>query len=335
MTWSGWGAATEQALYGERGFYRRVAPARHYCTSVHASPLFARAVARLLARVDVVLGRPPVLDVVDMGAGRAELLLALRAGIDAELGARVRWTAVERAARPAGLPAAIGWAATAPERITGLLLANEWLDNLPVDVVELTADGPRQVLVHAATGVERLGPGPEPADLAWLRRWWPLREPGDRAEVGRPRDEAWTAAVCRLDRGLAVAVDYSHSRADRPPAGTLTGYRDGRAVPAVPDGTCDVTAHVALDACAVAAEQATGTAGWLTTQRQALRALGVSGARPDLALARTDPPRYLRELRRAGEEGELLNPHGLGGFGWLAHGAGLDPEAVTGVTMRG
>lgn len=335
MTWLGWRAATEHALYAEDGFYRRSAPARHFRTSVHASVLFAGAWATLLERVDAALGHPGALDVVDVGAGRAELLLALRAAVPAELGARVRWSAVERAGRPPGLCTDIAWTAAPPPRVTGLVIANEWLDNVPVEVVELGADGPRLVLVDPVTGAERLGPEPEPADREWLDRWWPLHERADRAEVGRPRDEAWAGMVGALDAGLAVAVDYAHSRLDRPSAGTLTGYRHGRVVAPVPDGSCDITAHVALDACAAAAERAGVSAGWLTTQATALRALGVSPARPGHALARADPPRYLRELRTAGEGAELLDPHGLGGFGWLAHGAGLDPGAVMGVTMRG
>ena len=120
-------------------------------------------------------------------------------------------------------------------------MANEWLDDVPVDVVELTDAGWRIVLVDPASGNEQLGPGPDDADLAWLDRWWPAGEVGDRAEVGRPRDEAWAAAVGSLRRGLAVAVDYAHQRDSRPPSGTLSGYRDGRQVPPVPDGSCDVT----------------------------------------------------------------------------------------------
>ena len=46
---------------------------------------------------------------------------------------------------------------------------------------------------------------------------------GDRAEVGRARDRAWAGAVGSLDRGLAVAVDYGHLRADRAAGGTPPG----------------------------------------------------------------------------------------------------------------
>ncbi|HWM40287.1 MAG TPA: hypothetical protein VNS49_24605, partial [Streptomyces sp.] len=47
------------------GFFVRERPGAHFRTSVHASPLFAEAVARLLLYVDEALARPPELTVVD------------------------------------------------------------------------------------------------------------------------------------------------------------------------------------------------------------------------------------------------------------------------------
>jgi hypothetical protein len=126
--------------------------------------------------------------------------------------------------------------------------------------------------------------------------------------------------VSALDRGLAVAVDYAHFAGGRPPFGTLTGFREGRETPPVPDGSCDITAHVALDACTL-------PGGRVVTQRAALRALGVSGARPPLALASTDPAAYVRALAGAGAAAELTAPGGLGGFGWLLQPVGI-PEAL-------
>lgn len=161
------------------------------------------------------------------------------------------------------------------------MIANEWLDNIPVDVVELTPHGPRTVLVDPVTGAKRLGEPPDDVDIAWLERWWELSEVGHRAEVGHPRCAAWGRTVGSLASGVAVAVDYGHERAARPTCGTLTGYRDGRALPPIPDGSSDLTAHVALDACA-AAGAAGATATLLTTQRTALRALGLDGSRPPI-----------------------------------------------------
>ena len=95
-------------------------------------------------------------------------------------------------------------------------------------------------------------------------------------------------------------------------------------VRAIPDGSRDITAHVALDACAAAGRAAGATATVLTTQRQALRALGVTGRRPPLAQAGDDPLGYARALCQASEEAELIDPDGLGAFGWLVQAVGLD-----------
>ncbi|MFC0861772.1 SAM-dependent methyltransferase [Sphaerimonospora cavernae] len=320
--WLTWRAATRRALYGDEGFYLRERPGRHFRTSVHVSAAFAGALLRLIDRVDADLGRPDVLDLVDVGSGDGLLPARILASAPPSLAERLRITAVDLSSRPADLDARISWADAVPDRIEGLAVANEWLDNVPVDIVEQTPSGPRLVLVDPETGAERLGPPPAPEDLAWLERWWPLNDLDDvdglRAEIGRPRDEAWASVIVRLGRGTAVAVDYAHHAGARPPLGSITAYRDGSVVPAVPDGSCDITAHVALDACAAAGERAGATATTLTTQRAALRDLGVTGARPPIELASADPLGYVRALGRAAEEAELIDRTGLGRFGWLS-----------------
>ncbi|MGV9776011.1 SAM-dependent methyltransferase [Streptosporangium sp. NPDC003464] len=316
--WLTWRAATERALYGDNGFYLRECPSGHFRTSVGASSVFAEAVLCELVALDDALGGPPVIDLVDVGAGEGALAAGVLAAAPPGLRPRLRVTGVDLAPRPARLPGEIAWARTVPDGINGLVIANEWLDNVPVDVAEQTADGPRLVLVDPSNGAERLGGRPSEADLAWLARWWPMRAPGERAEIGRPRDEAWASVIVRLARGRAIAIDYAHPVDDRPPCGTLAGYRDGAAVAPVPDGSCDITAHVALDACAAAGERAGAVTTALTTQRQALRALGVTGTRPPVEHARDDPRGYLRALARASQEAELIAAEGLGGFGWLS-----------------
>ncbi|MEU8770980.1 SAM-dependent methyltransferase [Streptomyces griseus] len=325
--WRGWREAAQAALYGDEGFYRSPSrsprgPAGHFRTSVHASPLFAAAVARLLTGIARELNTGTVA-LVDVGAGRGELLTGVLAALPE--GLEVVPYAVEVAARPPGLDPRIEWCARPPEGVTGLLFANEWLDNVPAEVAEADPDGvPRYVRVRASDGAERLGEPVSGADLAWLERWWPLSAPGERAEIGRPRDTAWARAVGSLTAGLAVAVDYPHVRGGRPPFGTLTGFRGGREVRPVPDGSCDLTAHVALDACAAAvAEAGIDASTELTDQRAALHRLGVGGDRPPLSLATTDPAGYVRALASAGEAAELTARGGLGDFGWLLHRVGL------------
>jgi SAM-dependent MidA family methyltransferase len=325
-----WREAMRNALYGPGGFYTRgEPPSRHYRTSAHVSSAYAGAMLILLREVDAALGHPDRLDLVDVGAGRGELLGQLldQAGHDRGLAERIAARAVEVTPRPDGLDPRIRWQASPPATITGLVIASEWLDNVPLDVAELTPDGPQLVLVETGSGEERPGPPPRPADLAWSRTWWPLREPGDRAEIGGTRCRAWAGVVRRITRGLAVTADYGHERANRPRQGTLTGYRDGRTVRAIPDGSRDITAHVALDACADAGRVARATATVLTTQRQALGALGVTGRRPPVARAGNDPLGYARALSQASEEAELIDAHGLGAFGWLIQAVGLDIPA--------
>src|SRR5688572_29453812 len=232
MAWRPWRAAMAQGLYGPNGFYHRPeGPAGHFRTSVHASPYFAAAVAEI--------ARAAGLDtIVDVGAGRGELLVQLHS-----LAPDLRLHGVDVAARPQPLPDAIGWSETIPDLGPVLLFANEWLDAIPLDVVEHTPDGLRLVEVDTESGEQRLGGPPDPDDVRWLEAWWPLdgAEDGDRAEVGRPRDEAWASAVATLGNGVAIAVDYAHERAARPSFDTLCGYREGRVVVPVPDGTCDLT----------------------------------------------------------------------------------------------
>ncbi|MER5198294.1 SAM-dependent methyltransferase [Streptomyces sp. NPDC002755] len=355
--WRGWRAATQAALYGSDGtggFYRRSeGPAGHFRTSVHASPLFAEAVARLLCRVDEALGRPASLDFVDMAAGRGELVTAVLAALPADVAARTRACAVEIADRPVGLADGIEWLPEPPRQVTGLLFANEWLDNVPVEVAEVDSAGVARLVLVRDTGAERLGERVSGPEAEWLARWWPTAtEEGLRAEIGLPRDTAWASAVSCVRGGLVVAVDYAHTADARPPFGTLTGFRDGRETAPVPDGSCDITAHVALDACAQAGSTAAARSGAtaaatagkgaaraltdarLLTQRAALRALGITGARPPLAMASTHPAAYVRALASAGEAAELIAPGGLGDFGWLLQPVGishpLDPERETG-----
>lgn len=109
---------------------------------------------------------------------------------------------MERAGRPPGLDPRIEWCAEPPPRTYGLLFANEWLDNVPTEVAETDPDGvDRYVLVRAQDGTERLGEPVTGADAEWLRRWWPSAGPGSRAEIGRPRDEAWARAVSTVAGG--------------------------------------------------------------------------------------------------------------------------------------
>jgi hypothetical protein len=330
-----WKEATAVALYGPDGFFRSTGgPADHFRTSAHASPRFASALATLVERLDEALERPDPFDVVDLGAGRGELLTGILAALPGRLSSRVRARAVELGPPPATLDGRIAWLDEPPTRVTGLLVATEWLDNVPVDVVELDADGVPRYVDVTPDGTESPGDPVGGEDLAWLTRWWPLDAPGARAEIGLPRDEAWSAAVSTVERGLALAVDYGHFAGSRPLFGSLTGFRGGRETLPVPDGSGDVTSAVALDSLTDMKptwgprpnHTAFGTPDrahsgevhpQLLRQAEALRALGIDGGRPPLSLAAADPAAYVRALARAGEAAELTDANGLGAHWWV------------------
>jgi SAM-dependent MidA family methyltransferase len=301
------------ALYGDGGFYvTSGAPSRHFRTSTQAAAQWAAAITALAAQVDAAAGGAEDFAVIDVGAGGGELLARLAAT------APPRWSliGVDVAPRPAGLTDRVIWRREPPASIRGLLIANELLDVIPVDVVELEAGGPRLVEVER-DGSEHLDGAPSPEDIAWLQQWWPLASPGDRAEIGRSRDLFWRELTGRLDLGVAVAIDYA-ADPGRDVAGTLTGYREGRQVLPMPDGSCDITAHVIFDSLV-------DDGDLLVSQRDALRALGVTAARPDYE---GDPKAYLAALSAAGEAAELTDPDGLGNFTWLLHQVGVDIRAA-------
>jgi SAM-dependent MidA family methyltransferase len=294
MTMLPWEKAWANALYGPNGFYLRPeGPAGHFRTAAHA------AAADLVPALQRLAAEHRCTSIVDVGAGRGELLTALAANPGTTLGL---W-GVDIVPRPTRLPPAIGWSAglpALPDRVlTGaLVIAWELLDVVPCPILDLDEDGVlREVLVDLS-GRESLGDPAGPAELDWCARWWPTTadpEEVERVEVGDPRDRFWANLVGRAavaGAGALLAVDYAHLLDERPEQGSLTGFRSGRAVPPRPDGSMDLTAHVAIDAVAAAGVAAGAVASELTTQHDALHRLGVRNR-------------------------ELLDRGGLGGFHWL------------------
>jgi SAM-dependent MidA family methyltransferase len=266
----------------------------------------ARALLRLMEREGLNA-------FVDMGCGRGELLEQVH-----RLEPEIRCLGVDIVARP-DLSKPIGWLQSPggeqlPDELDGLadtlVFANEWLDVVPCPVAEIDGDGElREVLVNATTGDDQLGDVLSATSRLWCQRFWPVEglETGDRVEIGQTRDLAWDNLVSRVTSGLAVAVDYGHTIDFRPAAGTLTGFRQGRQVRPVPDGSCDLTAHVAMDSLAH---------DELIDQRTALRQLGVSGQIPPIELARVNPRAYLQGLSSASAATALTARGGLGDFLW-------------------
>lgn len=298
-----------------REFWARQAPDQHFTTSVGTE--MADRIAQLVHDTDERLGHPDPIQIVDIGCGDGHLLALVRDRCP-DLLSRAQWIGVD--VRPIRVPGVSSIVAEAPgplplTGIEGLVMAHEWLDEVPCDVIERDEEGRDRLVLVDADGHETLGPlladdascaayGVDArAARSWMQRWWPLQEPGDRAEIGVARDRAWLWMITLLRAGTVLATDYGHVLAERRVRhrrGTLTGYRSGRIVGPVPDGTVNLTAHVALDAC-VSAKQGSV----VTSQREEIGAPTV-GHQPTAA----DVERHFATLR-------LRDPARLGGVTWL------------------
>ncbi len=303
-----------ESAYGSDGFWPTNAPAAHFRTSAATGAMLADLVGELLIRDHRIRA------VIDLGAGSGELL--------AELAVRhpdLALTGVDLRPRPVGLDRSIGWltdrwdvrgggwtAGRLPRHLTELgrptmILAVEWLDDLPTPVVVNAAEGWCELLVDG-TGQEHPGPAVDGPSRAWVERWWP---DGVRAEVGSTRDRAWASVIQALSSvgGSAVMVDYGHLATGRPTGGSLAGYQHGRRVEPRFTGAVNLTAHVAVDAVREAGEAA--GARTIRCLRQA-----------ELVAELLPPVRHrdpLVDLARRSERVAQTAPGGWGGFWWLQH----------------
>lgn len=294
-------------------FYRTSRPIDHFHTSAQRRA-FAPAIAGIITRL-----APHINDmtVVDVGAGNGELLHHLYSLLPEDTAHLV---AVEIRERPEHLPEAITWQDEPPEDTTGLLVACELLDNMPLDVAVATDQWRYQEITP--NGDTRPGPPLTEADLQWIEKYWPHT---DRVEIGRQRDQTWQQLVSTVSHGAAIAIDYGHTRANRP-HDTIASYRDGQQIPLTVDGTADLTAHVAVDSLG---------GDLLLPQREALLRCGLTGVLPPHAQAHTDPMGYVHALAQASEEAELIDKSGLGKHWWVVNVRGIDLELVLPVHQTG
>ena len=276
-------------------------------------------------------GHRPSWRFVDMGAGRGELLTGVLAAVDgrdarpAAHGRLGHPYAVERAARPPGPrrahrvargTAGRGHGAAVRQRVAGQRPRGHRRDRTRTACAAATSGPARTARSGRATrsNGRRTRSGSPAGGRCGAGR-------GLRAEIGRPRDEAWAAAVGSLERGLAVAVDYAHVRDARPPFGTLTGFREGREVRPVPDGCCDLTAHVAHWTPARCGR----APALLGPARRRCTASGLErpAPRPPLRSPPSRPGGYVRAPSAAGR-GRRADRRGRSRyFGWLLQPVGI------------
>ncbi|HET6468519.1 MAG TPA: SAM-dependent methyltransferase, partial [Geminicoccaceae bacterium] len=194
-----------------------------FVTAPEVSQVFGELIGVALAHYWQVLGVPAPVHLVELGPGRGTLLLdLLRAGATVPgFGDALRIHLVEtspvlrqvQAGRLAGQ--AVAWhesVQTVPDDAPLLVVANEFLDALPVRQFELTREGWRErvvALAPAGSFVFALGAGISAMDPA-LRRAWPDAAPGSIRELAPAREALASELARRLvaQGGLALLIDY-------------------------------------------------------------------------------------------------------------------------------
>lgn len=315
----------ELALYGAEGFYTKVGGGSagrrgDFITSPEVGPLFGAVLARYLDAEWERLGRPDPFTVVDAGAGPGTLarsVLAAAPGCsDAMRYVAVEVSAPQRDRHPETVESVASMAQVAPHGgLTGVIVANELLDNLPFRLAVFDS-GWREAYVDLGDDgrfVEVLSAPFDPVPAALL----PSASFGSRAPlVDRARsfvDE--TRAL--LAAGSLVVVDYgtpiTASLAGRPWRDWLRTYRGnerGDHYLAAP-GTQDITVDVPFDQLPepdAVRSQSQFLQRWGIDElvEQGRRVWTEQAARPGLEA--------MKMRSRISEAEALLDPDGLGNF---------------------
>ena len=289
----------ELALYHpDHGYYssaiQRSGRTGDFYTSVDVGPIFGELIAVQLAEMWTVLSGAGAsrFDLVEAGAGSGRLardILDAASRDHPDFYDTIRLTLVERSgrARTAHIDTLGPHAACLvdsterlPRSITGVIVANELLDALPVHVVTMTAEGLREIAIAARD--DALVEVEIPLSNQALETSGHL-EVGDRLEVALEAMDWIADAAGALDRGFVLLFDYgfeaspSHARAH--PDGTLMAYRAHRAEPRdwlAHPGEMDLTAHVDLEAVRGAAIGAGFDALGIVDQTYFLLGLGLT-----------------------------------------------------------
>lgn len=317
------------------GYYAsgRGAPGREgadFLTAPETSPYFGRCLAVQVAECWRLLGMPPAFAVWEHGAGAGTLahtlLDALRETDSDAFAATTYWLDdVSRVslARARSAVAAyadrIAWGAP-PMGMVGIVLANEFLDALPVHRVRISEGEFQEAYVvwdaHKATFAEEWGTPSTAALTRTLAAEGVHLDEGQIAEICLAITPWMTEVARRVAMGYLLAIDYGDVapalyRPGRFPDGSLMCYfrHTANRAPYMHVGAQDMTAHVDFTALERAANKAGLTTLGLTTQAALLASLGLGEMLYTATQQATDAARYINERNAVVR---LIEPSAMG-----------------------
>jgi SAM-dependent MidA family methyltransferase len=322
----------QAALYGPEGYFTRSSlrsvEGGDFLTSPEVSPLFGETLASFVIAEQERLGAPFML--VEVAGGSGSLLGPLLSRWQHAGGGDVWAVEISPAARAAlaeMLPPdrVVANLSSVPHPVRGCMIANEFVDNLPMAVARLGKEGWSECWVGMAAGALALVDHPPRPEVAgWLERFAGPVEVGGVVEVQLAAYRWVETALAGLEAGALILIDYGDTADNLAPRrrdGTLRTYRAHHLGPPPLDepGATDITADVNFTALVAAAEEA---GAWVELHRQDdfLRSLGLRERlaelrREELAAASSgDEMARLAVRSRRIEAETLLHPRGLGDF---------------------
>jgi len=331
----------ELALYAPGfGYYaagsRKIGGEGDFVTAPEMTPLFARSLAMQVRQVLERTGG----DILELGPGTGSLAVDLFAELKSQGAAPSRYRLLEvspelrerqRARIAERLPGdadRFEWLEALPDRIDGVLLANEVLDVLPCALVHRTG---REILERGVVVTE--------AGFAWedmalpdgelKRRAHGVIPPGDYdylTEVNLAAEALVRSVSAALGNGLALFIDYGYAQNEyyhpQRSMGTLRCHYRHRFHndPFFLPGLQDITAHVDFTAMARAAQSADAEIMGFTTQAHFLISCGLA-----VLLADGDPNMTLSRVKTTSAVHRLVSPSEMGDlFKVLGIGRGVD-----------
>lgn len=315
------------ALYDpDVGFYattgRAGGRAGDFITSPETGPLFGVLVGRYLDRVWRDLSEPDGFTFVDAGAGPGTLARAVLAA-EPECSNALRIVCVEvsaaqRALHPDGVESRADWP---EEPVTGVIFANELLDNLPFRIAERIDGEWGELLLDGASLVHQTL---DDATRQRCERVVGAAVDGMRIPITDRAGDWVPRAIGSVERGTVVAIDYGGSTAqiaERTMDGWLRTFRGhGRGSdPLTSVGEQDITADVPFDQLP-APDRRAPQADWLAGLD--IDDLVEQGRRTWTERAGVGDLAALTARSRINEAAALTNPSGLGGFSVLEWDAG-------------
>jgi len=308
------------------GYYRTRDPlgaAGDFTTAPEISQIFGELIGLWMAEMWRLHGTRSGLRLVELGPGRGTLMAdMLRAAarmpgfLDAVTIHMVETSPTLRQAQAKALDAypSVTWHNSLTDVPNGqlLLVANEFLDALPIRQLVRTEAGWREKLVVWDEDKDRLAfglsPGPSAVEYLLAEDVRHDAEIGAVAEVS-PASLSVTAEIARrLQSGVAaLIIDYGHR--DSAAGDTLQAVKRHDYAPVLEDvGEADLTAHVDFAAIGRAAEEAGAAVHGPITQRDFMIDLGALHRR-DALLARATPEQA--KAIKSGVE-RLIDPREMG-----------------------